>query len=161
MNVKLEADTPSIITDPKDETPVVKRIVNIKTSVEKPITLKTAPDTKAPVITLKGKGAVTINIGQKYEEPSFSARDDKDGLVIVDVSGKIDINKLGKYKLIYKAVDHAGNSATDSRVVTVIQEKKSNDSQVIRKSGAGSMSYLLLVLGLLIGLRQHFNRNKY
>ena len=86
------------------------RIVNVINS----------PDTTAPVITIKGDNPATVIKGNKYTDAGATAVDDRDGVVEVKSSGKVDSNKTGTYTITYTAVDKAGNKATSARTVNVI-----------------------------------------
>ena len=83
----------------------------------------TAADTTKPVIS--GTKNHTYEIGDP--EPDWldgvTATDDVDGTVTVTVD-KSDLNleAAGSYNIVYKAVDKAGNEATVSRVVTVVEK---------------------------------------
>lgn len=77
-------------------------------------------DSTPPVITLNGEAAIQLEAGSEYIEAGATAEDDVDGEVSVSISGSVDINKLGEYTLTYTAVDSSGNSANESRTVTVV-----------------------------------------
>ncbi len=81
---------------------------------------KIVVDTTPPVITLRGNSVITLNIGQAYIEPGFSATDNHDGAVSVVVSGTVNIGKPNSYVLTYTASDAAGNFASKMRIVKVI-----------------------------------------
>jgi hypothetical protein len=74
----------------------------------------------APVITLIGGNAVTLECGDAYSEPGNSAADDVDASVTVSVSSDtVNSAVTGEYNVIYTATDNAGNTATATRTVTV------------------------------------------
>lgn len=77
-------------------------------------------DITAPVITLNGSQAITLNIGNSYQELGASASDDKDGSVSVSVSGSLNLNQAGVYTFTYTATDSAGNSSSVIRTITVV-----------------------------------------
>ncbi|WP_182011366.1 DUF5011 domain-containing protein [Vibrio sp. B1FLJ16] len=97
-----------------------------------------AKDTTAPVITLAGLQAMTVEAGTAYNELNASALDDIDGNVIVTTSGDVDTSTLGVYTVIYTATDAAGNSSTATREVTVVD----TTAPVISLSGSPAMSIL-------------------
>jgi len=77
-------------------------------------------DTTAPVITLVGDAALTMDEGDVWTDPGATANDDVDGEVAVTVDGAVDAATSGLYTLTYTAVDAAGNQATPViRSVTV------------------------------------------
>ncbi|KAB7623908.1 M6 family metalloprotease domain-containing protein [Alkalilimnicola sp. S0819] len=80
-------------------------------------------DTTAPVITLQGDTQITLNLGDPWVEPGYSASDDTDGDITsqVVISGSVDSNTAGEYTLDYDVSDAAGNPAvTRTRTVTVV-----------------------------------------
>jgi len=78
-----------------------------------------APDSVAPVITLNGSVRVTIIRGENYIDAGATATDDRDGDLSVTQTGSVDTNTVGQYRITYRAVDKAGNTATKTRTVTV------------------------------------------
>lgn len=83
----------------------------------------TAVDTTRPVIS--GTSNFTHEIGDS--EPNWlagvSALDDVDGAVDVTIDkSAVNLNEVGVYDLIYKAVDSAGNEATRTVKVTVVEK---------------------------------------
>ena len=78
-------------------------------------------DTQAPVITLKGENPMTINVGKGYVEPGFTAMDNCDGDITVNVtvSGEVQKYVMSTYTLTYTVTDKAGNVATAERIVVV------------------------------------------
>jgi hypothetical protein len=81
--------------------------------------LVTVVDTTAPVVTLNGAAAVTIEAGTAFTDPGASALDLVDGAVAVVVTGAVQTTVPGAYTLTYTATDRAGNRASASRTVTV------------------------------------------
>lgn len=74
-----------------------------------------------PVITLIGNG-VTINQGDTFVEPGYTATDETDGDITANVvvTGAVDTNIAGTYTLRYNVTNSVGNSATELiRIVTV------------------------------------------
>jgi hypothetical protein len=78
-------------------------------------------DTVAPVLTLNGSSEVTLNIGDVYNEEGATATDGVDGDVVVVVSGSVETSIAGVYTVTYTATDLAGNYATVSRTITVLE----------------------------------------
>jgi len=77
-------------------------------------------DEVAPVITLNGANPVEIEAGTTYNDEGATANDAVDGAVTVDVTNNVDTSLLGNYTVTYTAVDAAGNEATASRDVSVV-----------------------------------------
>lgn len=78
-------------------------------------------DTQAPVISLIG-GNRTINEGDTWSEPGYSATDNVDGNITnsVVITGSVNANVPGIYTLTYTATDQAGNTSSVTRTVTVL-----------------------------------------
>lgn len=75
-------------------------------------------DRVAPLIT--GLAAKTIYVGEAFAPlAGVSATDTVDGSVAVQVTGTVNIWAPGQYTLTYTASDAAGNTATQTRVITV------------------------------------------
>jgi hypothetical protein len=72
-------------------------------------------DTTAPVITLKGSNPQLVNKGDTYQDPGYTATDDKDGDITdkVVVTGNVDTSTEGVYYLKYNVTDAAGNKADE------------------------------------------------
>ena len=77
-------------------------------------------DTTPPVITINGDNAVEAEVGQDYTDAGATAEDKVDGSVEVTTSGKVDDAKLGTYTLTYTATDKAGNKASITRSIRVV-----------------------------------------
>ncbi|MES2514232.1 MAG: immunoglobulin-like domain-containing protein [Bacteroidota bacterium] len=78
-------------------------------------------DVTAPVVTLNG-GDETMSLQGTFVDMGASANDNKDGNLATSVSGNVDVNHTGTYQLTYTATDAAGNSATATRNVTVVND---------------------------------------
>lgn len=74
-----------------------------------------------PEITLSGDMNITIQAGQTYTEPGYTATDNCDGDLTsqVTVDGNVDTYRAGTYTLNYTVSDSYGNTAAASRQVTV------------------------------------------
>ena len=79
-------------------------------------------DSIAPVITLLGDAAVSIEVGDTYIDAGATAKDNYDGDItsnIVTVSN-VDTAIVGSYTVTYDVADASGNTAlTVTRIVTV------------------------------------------
>ncbi len=81
----------------------------------------TAADAEAPEIVLNSASSIRLTVGDSYSEAGATATDKEDGSVAVDVSGKVDSNTAGNYVVTYTAIDKAGNKATETRKVEVVE----------------------------------------
>lgn len=81
-------------------------------------------DTVPPNITLNGNSVMSLNEGTAYVEPGATARDAVDGDISgnIVISGTVDENAPGSYDIVYTVYDAAGNMATETRTVNVIQD---------------------------------------
>ena len=77
-------------------------------------------DTEAPILGLNGQAEVVLEYPAGYVEEGAQAQDAVDGQVAVTISGEVNPQQLGEYKLTYTAVDNAGNTASTTRTVTVV-----------------------------------------
>ena len=77
-------------------------------------------DTVAPVITLQGDATVALPYNQTYTDAGATANDNVDGAVTVTTSGTVDSSVIGQYAITYTATDAAGNEATKTRTVNVV-----------------------------------------
>lgn len=82
-------------------------------------------DNEGPKITLKGKDKITLNKGEEYKEEGIKeVIDNTDGkldIKKVNIKGKVDTSKIGKYEITYTVKDSLGNQTTKTRVVEVIE----------------------------------------
>ena len=83
--------------------------------------IQSNPDTTAPVIILTGDNPQTIQGGSTYTELGATATDNVDITVTVtpDASA-VHTDTVGSYTVNYNAVDSAGNLATATRTVNVV-----------------------------------------
>lgn len=79
-----------------------------------------------PVLALKGEQRISLEIGQTYQEPGYTATDNCDGDLTgqVSVTGHVDTARAGKYILIYSVMDAYNNLVSVSRTVSVIEPAK-------------------------------------
>ena len=75
-------------------------------------------DETAPVITLNGPDTVTVECHGSYIELGAAATDNCT-LASLSTNGMVDVDTPGIYTIAYVAIDAAGNSATNTRTVTV------------------------------------------
>lgn len=76
-----------------------------------------------PVISLNGNIEQTIALGQNYIEQGATAMDNRDGDISDDIkiSGSVNKNLAGEYRIFYDVEDREGNkAATATRYVKVV-----------------------------------------
>ena len=79
-------------------------------------------DTTAPVITLVGSDAVTLDAGTRYDDAGVTASDNYDGDLSAQVqtAGAVNASVPGVYTLTYTVSDSSGNTAEATRQVEVL-----------------------------------------
>ena len=79
-------------------------------------------DLECPEITLNGSNSINIEVGNSYEELGATASDNVDGNLTdnVVISGNVDINTLGSYKITYYVKDSSGNEVSEYRIVNIV-----------------------------------------
>lgn len=77
-------------------------------------------DTVSPVITILGENPVTIYTGDRYADAGATASDEIDGARTVSVSSNVNTFIAGSYTVTYTATDLAGNIATATRAVNIL-----------------------------------------
>lgn len=76
-----------------------------------------------PVVVLNGEHEQTIALGQPYVEMGAVAKDNKDGDISEDIviTGAVNKDLVGEYRLFYNVEDSEGNkAATATRFVSVV-----------------------------------------
>jgi surface protein len=101
-----------------------------------------SPDTTAPVITLNGSATVQIIVNTAYIEQGATATDDRDSAIVVNNTHNIDITAPGAYVVTYTATDAAGNAATLTRTVVVLDTTAPvitlNGNSIVQINAGGS-----------------------
>ena len=97
----------------------------------------TIQDTIAPTITINGNARVTQEVGLPYQDAGATAIDSFEGNVNIDISGVVDINKLGQYSITYFAKDSSNNESTATRVITIVDTV----APIITLSGAAILNH--------------------
>jgi len=95
-------------------------------------------DGSAPVISINGDNPLEIEINSTYQESGATALDNVYGDLTssIAISGSVDTTTLGEYTITYNVSDSAGNNATATRIVRVVEQP----SPVSSSSGGGSNS---------------------
>jgi hypothetical protein len=94
-------------------------------------------DTTPPVISLTGANPMQVSAGGVFTDPGATALDAVYGDVTsaITVTGAVDANTVGSYTLTYQVVDGAGNTASETRTVNVVD----TTPPVISLTGANPM----------------------
>ncbi len=97
-----------------------------KTSINREITILKDLIVKAsttPIIAINGENPMKLEMGDVYEEQGASAKDELDGDLTakVEVTGNINTNKIGQYKIVYTVINNSGNTITEERIVNVVE----------------------------------------
>ncbi len=79
-------------------------------------------DTVVPVITIFGRNPEIVAVGQVYSDSGATAYDAVDGIIDASISVNNPVNTLaiGTFNVVYTVSDNAGNTATATRVVNVV-----------------------------------------
>lgn len=79
-------------------------------------------DTGAPILTLLGPNPQTVECGDAYADPGATANDTTDGDISasIQVTGTVDPSEPGDYLVSYSVSDSAGNPASTTRTVRVL-----------------------------------------
>lgn len=82
-------------------------------------------DTLPPEIHLEGNQTMTIELGEPYREPGYTAWDLGDGDVTdqIRITGSVNTDFPGTYTISYTVSDGHGNESKATRIVTVVAGK--------------------------------------
>lgn len=106
--------------------PIVYKVVDSSGNETTITRTVTAVDTTAPSMVLKGDNPYVLKMGEPYEELGFKAMDRGtiDLTDQVEVTGELDVNKIGKYTVTYTVSDKYGNTTSVDRIVIVNEKNK-------------------------------------
>ena len=94
------------------------------------VTVITA-DTEDPVVTLNGQTSLTLTQGDAFIDAGVTVIDNSGETIDAVVSGDtVDTSVPGVYTITYTATDSAGNSASTTRTVTVVEADTDGDGVV-------------------------------
>ena len=87
-------------------------------------------DPIAPELNLEGKSTITLNVGDAYTEPGYTANDNCDGDITakVVVTGTVDTSAVGEYTLTYSVKDAYENEGTATRIIKVVPASTENET---------------------------------
>ncbi|MCW8127276.1 PHB depolymerase family esterase [Microbulbifer halophilus] len=83
-------------------------------------------DDGKPTIALNGDNPITLNLNETFTDPGASATDPEDGSLAVTANCDVDTSVAGEYYCTYTAEDSAGNVASATRTVIVIDPNASD-----------------------------------
>lgn len=94
-----------------------KKNTTTKTTTSKTTVRPTTP----PTITLYGDKTITLNVGDWYNDPGYSAYDSLGSNITssVKVSGNVNTSSTGTYYVTYSVTDRYGNYSSINRTVIV------------------------------------------
>lgn len=98
-------------------------------------------ETTPPVITIKGNNPFIQMLNIPYKDSGATAWDSKDGdlTISIIVDSSVNVNHTGTYSVDYTVFDAAGNKATATRTVIVINESDPlNGGYFVRDSVVGN-----------------------
>lgn len=84
-------------------------------------------DVNPPVIWLNDTYSVKVGYSKKLEDVIMCG-DDYDDMPTCYIEGEYDFNKVGKYPLVYKAVDESGNKTEKEFTLNVYKKSNSTSS---------------------------------
>ncbi len=87
-------------------------------------------DKEPPELKLNGSEKIDIELNSKYDEKGAKATDEIDGDLTdkIEITGKVDTAKVGKYTITYKVKDNSGNEAKKTRTITVYKKEEKVDT---------------------------------
>ena len=79
-------------------------------------------DTTAPIITLIGENAITLEVGTSYNDAGATALDNNDGDLSANiiVTGTVDTSTVGMYTITYSATNASENTGSATRTVIIV-----------------------------------------
>ena len=106
-------------------------------------------DTTAPVITISGANPVDVDLGTTYNDAGATATDANDGdlTASITVSSNVDTNTVGTYTVTYTVSDAAGNQATETRTVNVVDNNNPTTHYIDIQGFAYSPSSITINVG--------------
>ena len=124
------------VTDSSGNTATATRTVNVA-------------DTTAPVITISGANPVDVDLGTTYNDAGASATDANDGDLTssITVSSNVDTSTVGTYTVTYTVSDAAGNQATETRTVNVVDNNNPTTHYINIQGYAFSPSSITINVG--------------
>lgn len=98
-----------------------------------------------PTLVLSGESALSLALRSRYNEAGYRAHDVEDGNITssVTVSGRVDVETVGNYELMYSVVDSDNNQTAVKRTVTIFADSDGDgipDSEDDDRDGDGFLN---------------------
>ena len=93
-------------------------------------TVSVSKDRSRPSLVLLGEGIITIEKGQRFDDPGATAMDSLEGDIssLIVRTGTVNTNVAGSYTLEYNITDALGNTGeTVTRIINVVDHKSGVD----------------------------------
>ena len=114
--------------------------------VSRTVNVEAAPDTTPPVITLTGDAAVTITVGDAYNEQGAVCDDDVDPDKAATVGGDtVDTGTAATYAVTYDCTDSSNNAATQVTRTVIVRETADTTPPTFVSSGLNSTAGVLTI----------------
>jgi hypothetical protein len=101
-------------------------------------------DKVSPRIILKEPLSPTVIFGETYEEPGFTASDNRDGDItyLVEVKGEVNTEAAGIYYLKYNVNDASGNKAREEIRTVFVSHNVESLSGIYKATGSCLTDYI-------------------
>lgn len=111
------------VTETTEKTKVIYEVKDSSGNTTKAVRDIIRKDETSPTITLSGGNETYIELGKKYSDYGYVAKDNCDGDLTskVVVSGTVDTAKEGVYEITYQVADSNQNKAVVKRKVHVVK----------------------------------------
>jgi len=103
---------------------IAKDSAGNKATAERKVYVVLPPDIEKPQITILGENPMRVSQGSTFSDPYVKVTDNRDISIPVVDEPHVDTSKVGTYKVTYKAQDRAGNIASATREVKVVDDGK-------------------------------------
>ena len=118
-----DGDITDRVVRTEDAEKVTYRVTDVSGNTTEVVRVIVYNDPVAPELNLEGKTTISLEKGNAYQEPGFTANDNCDGDITdrVEITGTVDTSKVGTYTLTYTVRDTYENEVTVTRTVKVVE----------------------------------------